>query len=247
MTLSPHQSHHRRRDRRAFTLLEVLVALGIMAVAMVVLVESQTAAVFMTTESNRIRTSTMLANERMKEVVLQLEVEGWSSSDIEEEGDFSDFGNEEFRGDALHLEFAEGELEEYRWAYTVRSIDLQMPSDLGAMAGDLAGGGYWGDLDEQPDVGGAPDLADFGFGPDKIAEMLSPYLREVRVIVWWGENEEELDQIEIVHHVINPSGAVTDPDQDDQSGGGNGSGSSGGSSSGGSGGGGKKNKKGGGN
>lgn len=202
--------------RRAFTLLEVMVALGIMALAMMVLVDTQSTAVMMTNEGDHIRTATMLADEKMKEVALTLEVEGWSSQDIEEEGEFEDFGNEEFRGDALHLDYDEGALAEFRWAYTVRAIDLTIPSDLGAMAGDLAGGGYWGDTDEQADVGGMPDLADFGFGPDKIAEMLSPYLREVRVIVWWGDNDDELDQVEIVHHVINPTGVVSDPDQDGQ-------------------------------
>ena len=202
------------RSRSAFTLLEVLIALGIMAVAMMVLVDTQSTAVMMTSEGDRIRTATMLADEKMKEVSLQLEVEGWSSQDIEEEGEFEDFGNEEFRGDALHLDYDEDALAEYRWAYTVRSIDLTLPSDIGAMAGDLAGGGYWGETQDEPDVGGMPDLADFGFGPDKIAEMLSPYLREVRVLVWWGENDEGIDQVEIVHHVINPSGVVSDPDQD---------------------------------
>ena len=33
------------------------------------------------------------------------------------------------------------------------------------------------------------------------------------MLVWWGENEDELDQVEIVTHVINPSGAVSaDPE-----------------------------------
>lgn len=203
-----------RRLRHAFTLLEVMVALGIMALAMMVLVDTQSTAVMMTNEGDRIRTATMLANEKMKEVALTLEVEGWSSQDIEEEGEFEDFGNEEFRGDSLHLDYDEDQLSEFRWAYTVRSIDLTIPSDLGSMAGDLAGGGYWGETQDEPDVGGMPDLADFGFGPDKIAEMLSPYLREVRVLVWWGENEDEVDQVEIVHHVINPSGVVSNPDED---------------------------------
>ena len=201
-------------SRRGFTLLEVMIALGIMSLAMMVLVDTQSTAVLMTSESDRLRTATMLADEKMKEIVLLLEVEGWSSQDIEEEGEFEDFGNEEFRGDSLHLDYDEDHLSGYRWAYTVRSIDLTLPTDLGAMAGDLAGGGYWGETDNEPDVGGMPSLDDFGFGPDKIAEMLSPYLREVRVLVWWGDNEDELDQVELVHHVINPTGVVSNPDQD---------------------------------
>ena len=51
--------------RRAFTLLEVMVALGILALGLMVLVESQGGAVMMTTESHRIMTATILAQEKM--------------------------------------------------------------------------------------------------------------------------------------------------------------------------------------
>jgi hypothetical protein len=26
--------------------------------------------------------------------------------------------------------------------------------------------------------------------------------------VWWGDNEDEDDQVELVHHVVNPTGMV---------------------------------------
>jgi prepilin-type N-terminal cleavage/methylation domain-containing protein len=197
--------------RRAFTLLEVMIALGIMALAMLVLVDTQATSVLMTSEGDKIRTGAMLADEKMKEVNLLLEVEGWSSQDIEEEGDFAEFGNEEFRGDSLHLDIDPDELSDYHWAYTVRAIELQLP-DLGGAAEQLQDGGYWGDVPESQatndNVGGPMDLGDLGFGPEQLTEMLSPYLREARVIVWWGKNEEGEDQIELVTHVINPSGAI---------------------------------------
>ena len=47
-----------------------------------------------------------------------------------------------------------------------------------------------------------------GIDSDVVTEMLSPYFREVRVRVWWGENEDDLDQVELVSHVINPSGTI---------------------------------------
>lgn len=187
-----------------------MVALGIMALAMLVLVDTQATAVFMTTEGDKMRTASMLADEKMKEITLMLEVDGWSSQDIEEEGDFSDFGNEEFRGDSLHLDYDEDELSEFKWAYTVRQIELQLP-DLGSASEELMDGGYWGDMSDQQqqndNVGGPPELGDF-ISPEQLTEQLNPYLREARVLVWWGDNEEGEDQVEIVHHVINPSGAI---------------------------------------
>ena len=53
------------------------------------------------------------------------------------------------------------------------------------------------------------DLSDVGVSGDMISEALSPYIREGRVLVWWGENEDETDQVELVTHIVNPSGQVT--------------------------------------
>jgi hypothetical protein len=43
-------------------------------------------------------------------------------------------------------------------------------------------------------------------------EMLGNFLREVRVVVWWGDNEDGTDQVELVSHIINPTGLVTSGD-----------------------------------
>ena len=201
--------------KRGFTLLEVIVALGILSVGLMVLVDSQATALFMTTDANRLNQATQLANEKMTECLLTLEKDGWGSQDIEEEGDFEDFGEEEFRGEGLHLDLDES-LEEYQWAYTIRKIELTLP-DMGGMMGDLADSNYFGEeKGEEFDAGGAPDLGDMGVSSDMVTEYLSDYLREVRVLVWWGDNEDGTDQIEIVHHVINPSGMVVETGEDAQ-------------------------------
>ena len=45
-----------------------------------------------------------------------------------------------------------------------------------------------------------------------ITEYLSDYIREVRVMVWWEDFEESGDFVELLTHVVNPSGVVTDPE-----------------------------------
>ncbi len=200
----------RPASRAGFTLLEVIVALGILVVGLTVLIDTQATAVLMSTDMERMTTATMLAEEKMTEALLVLEQEGWTSQDIEEEGDFSDFGDEEFRGDALHLDLG-AELEDFHWAYTVRAIDLTLPDDVWSMASQLADGGYWQEeKTENMDLSGAPDLGTLGITPDLVTEYLSNYIREVRVLVWWGDNEDGTDQVELVHHVINVSGKVTE-------------------------------------
>ncbi len=197
----------RTRRRRAFTLLEVMVAVAILAGALAVLVHSQATAVLMTQETEKLLVATMLAKEKMAEVQLLMESEGFGEQDIEEEGDFSDFGDEEGMDLGLDLDEA---YEEFFWAYTIRKIELELGGDLSGMAEGLAGNGYWGEQDselqDQADQADqqTPGLDEMGVSSDMITDMLGVYIREARVLVWWGENTEELDQVEITTHVINP-------------------------------------------
>jgi general secretion pathway protein I len=201
--------------RRGFTLLEIMIAVAILAGALTVLVHAQATAVLMTTETEKLLIATMLAKEKMAEVQLMMESEGFGEQDIEEDGDFDDFGDME--GLDLNLD-VDDEYEGFQWAYTVRQIELDLGGDFTGMAEDLAGQGYWGDQDydqqgstSSSSSGGRdaesqqPGLDDMGVSSDMITELLGGYIREVRVLVWWGENEDELDQVEITSHVINSS------------------------------------------
>ena len=186
--------------------LEVIIALGILAGALVVLVDNQAMAVLATQEADRLTLATNLAQEKMMEVQLILEREGFGEQDIEEDGDFEEFGAEEFRGDELHLGQTDEVYEDFKWAYTVRKIEMEIPN-LGDMAGDLAGNGYFGeDKASEADMSGTPDLGDMGIDPSAITDHLSGFIREVRVRVWWGKNEDENDQVELTTHIITPTG-----------------------------------------
>ena len=222
--------------RRAFTLLEVVIAIGILSVTLLVLVESQATAVFMTVDGRKVSTATMLADEKMQEVILTLEREGWTSQDIEEEGNFEEYGAEEFRGEDANIET---DFEDFKWAYTVRRIELNIPTDLSGTADTLAEGGGLGEQAQDEGLGGMGlDLSMIpGFSPDMMMDQLAGFMREVRVRVWWGENEDGEDQVEFVHHVINPTGVVTNTEDGGNGNGGGGSGGAGGSGGGGAGGG----------
>jgi len=206
-----------RVARRAFTLLEVVIALAILAVGMTVLLQTQATAVVMTSESDKIRIGTLLAQEKMAECELYVEKNGFSSEDIDENGDFSDFGAEDFRADVGDIDVA-ATLGDYRWAYTIRQIELTMPEDLTGTATDLIGEGYLGDDMTVPDqmTDDSLDLGDLGLSSDTVTDQLSSYIREVRVLVWWSDEQDDqgnyIDSIELVTHVINPSGFVVQGD-----------------------------------
>lgn len=201
---------------RGFNLIEITIALAILVLALSILVENQGFAAYMTRDAENIRLATMLAEEKLIEAQLQLELDGWTTSDVDEDGDFDDFGSEEFRGSGVNLDY-EDVLDDYKWAYTIRKIEMNMPADMGSMTEDLMGSGYLGDQSQNEDVqNNQMDLGDIGISSDMITEYLSDYIREVRVMVWWHEDFEETgDYVEILTHVVNPSGVVTDPEAEE--------------------------------
>ena len=206
----------RTGSHRGFSLIEITIALSILVLALSILVENQGFAALMTRDAEKIRIATMLAEEKMIEAQLQLELEGWKTSDIDEDGDFDDLGSEEFRGSGSNLDL-DDEFEDYKWAYTIRKIEMNMPADMGGMMDDMMGSGYYGDQSQNEDIqNNQMDLGDIGISSDMITEYLSDYIREVRVMVWWEEDFEETgDYVELLTHVVNPSGVVTDPEADE--------------------------------
>jgi general secretion pathway protein I len=201
-----------RSSRRGFSLLEVIVALAILTVSLVILAETQSSAVLLTNEAERMITATDLAQLKLSEAMLRIEADGFQLSDVYEEGDFSDLGD-----DALDMEFG-SELEEYHWEYAISEIDIDMLGDIASMTQELdqtLGGGE-GAGDAAPAAGGTNPaveaLSAFGFGPEQMTEMIGPFIREVRVRVWWGEDsevaEEEGYEVVITTHAINPTGML---------------------------------------
>lgn len=203
---------HARRRRRGFSLLEVMVALAILVVSLSILVETQASSAVVTREAERVITASDLAYAKLNEAMLYVEEEGFQQSQVSESGDFDSFGD-----DATSMDIRD-ELEDYHWEYTVTEIDLALAGDIAGMAGEMQNSGVLG----QKPAEGAPSLASLGGGgnplesmgvsSDMITEMLTPYIREIRVRVWWGKNsklaEERGDEVVVVTHVVNPTGMV---------------------------------------
>ena len=95
-------SNLKRPPSRGFTLLEVTIALALLVMALGILLQSQTSAVIMTVDAEKIRIATQLAEEKMSEAQIQLEVEGWTTADIDENGD----------GDIYEVNYEYGEYDE---------------------------------------------------------------------------------------------------------------------------------------
>lgn len=199
--------------RAGFTLVEIMVALAILAVAMTVLVETQGGAVLATLESERYLVATSLAEEKLAEVQFRLEREGFSQSDIEEGGDFSEYAAS--FGGTLNTD--DMDFSEYQWAYTIREVDFALGDIQGAM-GEMQEEGLVPATESSSGEGGAAGTDLSSMVPtDQLSDMLSPYVREVRVVVWWGSDDEFSEEggciscVEITTHMVNPSGQLNIP------------------------------------
>jgi len=169
-------------QRRGFSLLEVMVALSILTTSMVIMVQIQAGAARQTSMADEIIVATQLAQEKLTEVRLLVEKEGFQTRDVTEKGDFDDFGDE-----ALNLEFEE--LERFHWEYLITEVDLGLGSDLGEVSSALGGAENASGTSDADMLGSMP-----GVSGDMVTQMIEPYVREVRVQVWWGENQDEAEE-----------------------------------------------------
>jgi hypothetical protein len=205
----------RSHPRGGYTLLEVVVSMVILVTSLVLFIQIQASAVEMTTLAEEIVTGTQLAEEKMSEARMRIEMEGVTQKELHEEGDFSELGD-----DALDLEFG-ARLDDYHWEYWISEIDLGIAGDLAGMAENLAGTGLVPGADAASNVSGdpdvanvdstAPDLSALGISNEMITEMLGRYVREVRVRVWWGESSREAEErgqeVILTAHAIDPAGS----------------------------------------
>ena len=96
------------KNEKGFTLLEVLIALGILAISLGVLSFRQQAILQSLTESERLTTATMLARKKIVETEIEFRGLSFTEMKASEEGDF-----EEYEG--------------FTWVRTVNDFELTIP------------------------------------------------------------------------------------------------------------------------
>lgn len=99
--------------KKGFSLIEVMVAIAIMAVAFTAILNFQGQALFMVGRGQRITQATFLARQKMGELLLQIEKEYKTQRVFPE--DKSESGN----FDRPH--------EKYKWEWTIRKVGIPMP------------------------------------------------------------------------------------------------------------------------
>jgi general secretion pathway protein I len=183
-----------RRRGRGFTLLEVMVALGILAASLVAISEIAGGALRSQVRARQLQVATLLARTKMVQVQADAERKGFRDFDETDEGTFDREGHPEVR-----------------WKVETRkpSVELGPKAVLAA----LTGGKSIEDLLPSPESLPIPGLAQGVIQASvqslltQIGERLKKSVREVRLTVSWVDGKST-ESFEVVTHLV-----VTDPEE----------------------------------
>ena len=167
----------------AFSLLEVMVAIAILAVGMTVLLQVQTRSINLAQQGREMTVATTLARSKLLDCQADLTKKGFSIGDYDEEGNFSDDGYPTFYW----------ECHAYKPDIPVaNATDVQQAfSATGTEEAGQAAEQQGGDLGMQFL---APVMS-------QLSGVLGDSIRELVVIVRWGK-AGEADEMRVATHVI---------------------------------------------
>ena len=161
---------NRRRSEGGFTLLEVMVALAILALALTVVSQAQQASMRQVLRAKMMTVATLLARDKMVDLEDDLFKKGFSDFEEEEKGDFDEEG---FR--------------DYQWTLRIEKIELPQTIDPTAMA-DADGAGSGSGSAAGPSTGiGMLGGQMLGKQFEMFRNVLEQAIRRVSLKVHWKE------------------------------------------------------------
>jgi general secretion pathway protein I len=191
------------RTTRGFTLLEVMVAVAMLALSLTAMAAINANSFAASNYARGVTVATFLARSKMLDIELELQEDGFGSDEQTFDGDFSDegFPGVTWQAVARPVEvdvtplvesFLGGEV-------SAESLPNQMQAFLGALNGrsaDAASGGSLADTNLQEEVEGG-DLAQLLGGGQlelifkQVSETLGNSIREITLEITWGEGYDE--------------------------------------------------------
>jgi general secretion pathway protein I len=202
-----------RRSSNGFTLLEVMVAMGILALALTAIVGINGGSISAHDYSKRVTVATMLARSKMADLESQFNEEGFTSQfDQKIVGDFSDEGWADFRWEA---EIIKPELDPANATAMVQNLVQQMTGQAETEAQRAS---------EASSALGGPTMAFGGLAQSMMGQIqpmiesqvttlvttLEESVREVRLKVMWGSGDE-LEMVDVTTHFVILPGAQWAP------------------------------------
>ena len=169
--------------KRAFSLLEVMVAIAILAVGMTVLLQVQSRSVQLAIQGREMTVATMLARSKLLDCQADLTKKGFSIGDYDEEGNFGDDGYPTFYWEchAYKPDIPAADVTDVQQAFSATG------TEEAGQAAEQQGG----------------DLGMQFLAPvmSQLSGVLGDSIRELVVIVRWGKSGE-VDEMRVATHVI---------------------------------------------
>jgi general secretion pathway protein I len=179
-----------RAPDRGFSLLEVMVAIAIMALSLVVIVRITSMNVRAAAHSRMITAATFLARSKLAAVEDDIITLGFTDSDQEDGGDFGDEGYPKFR-----------------WESLIERVEL--PTDIASKAQETAGEKT---MEAQTGPSANPMAAMAGMMGGFMSSLIEPVriglqesVRRVTVKVKWEEIGRDEQSFEVVTYMTDPS------------------------------------------
>lgn len=110
------------QGQRGFTLIEVVIALGILAISLVVLLQAQAASLANAATSRDMTVAVLLARSKMIDIEQKLFHDGFVVGEVTDEGDFKEEGHEEIK-----------------WKYKLTEIELDLSTLSGLCGSETEG------------------------------------------------------------------------------------------------------------
>jgi general secretion pathway protein I len=176
------------RSQRGFTLLEVLVALAILAMSAAVLIEIVTNNVRATNHSKLTTAATFLARAKMVDMEDDILANGFSNDDESTHGTFKDQG-----------------YPQYRWEALIERVEL--PSDMAKKTQDEAKDQADKSSASQDPLGMLGSFVGGMMGTfiEPIRLGLQESVRRVTVRIFWDETGRPNQTFEVVQYLTDPS------------------------------------------
>lgn len=173
--------------RRGFTLLEIMIAMAILSISLLALYTSMGNSLRISGQAESTNEATQLARRKMSEILMTLDEDiarGAFPEEKEETGSF------------------DKPFEKYKWSYVIKKVELpniQPPSDEPTAN---VGEGNSSSKDSGSSQTTTPGLENQAANlAQMVTKKISESIRELKVTISWGDNEEDEEKITITTHL----------------------------------------------
>ncbi|GAB4290913.1 MAG: hypothetical protein Kow0090_04190 [Myxococcota bacterium] len=199
-------------SEKGFTLLEVMIALAILAMSLTVILESHSRSMQMTNSIKYITVATQLARYQMIEVQVEIFEKGFSAFEEKLEGNFEELGYPNFRWEA--------EVKKPTLAVDLLSLGLGSlfgggEAVAGGEGGDLLGGLFGesnlGEIGSELGIAPESGMSGLmgGYFESHIREI-EEAIRFVKLTIYWTEGRRE-KSFSVATHIVNMPGSSPRP------------------------------------